>query len=52
LSSVAPNLRAGLEVAAGEEIARTGRSGNATAVHLHYEILVDGRPRDPLRVSD
>ncbi len=52
LSSVAPKLRAGMEVAAGEEIARTGRSGNATAVHLHYEILVDGRPRDPLRVSD
>lgn len=52
LSSVAPGLRAGMQVAAGEEIARTGRSGNATAVHLHYEILVDGRPRDPLQVGD
>jgi murein DD-endopeptidase MepM/ murein hydrolase activator NlpD len=52
LSSVAPNLRAGMSVAAGETIARTGKSGNATAIHLHYEILIDGRPRDPLRVGD
>lgn len=52
LSSVAPNLREGGRVAAGDVIARTGRSGNATAIHLHYEIIVDGSPRDPLTVGD
>lgn len=52
LSSIAPDLRAGLRVRAGAVIARTGKSGNATAVHLHYEILVDGRPVDPLRAGD
>ncbi len=51
LSSVSPTLRAGLRVLAGETIARTGKSGNATAVHLHYEILIDGRPVDPLRAG-
>lgn len=49
LSAIAPGLRSGAHVAAGEEIARTGRTGNATAVHLHYEILVDGRPVNPLK---
>lgn len=48
LSSLAPDAREGARVAAGETIARTGRSGNATAVHLHYEIRIDGFPADPL----
>lgn len=52
LSSVAPELREGERVSAGQPIARTGRTGNATAVHLHYEILVDGRPLDPLRAGN
>ncbi len=52
LSSVAPNLQAADRVAAGDVIARTGKSGNATAVHLHYEVIVDGSPRDPLTVGD
>lgn len=51
LSSVAPQIRAGARVAAGEAIARTGKSGNATAIHLHYEILIDGRQRDPLTIG-
>lgn len=49
LSSIAPRLRPGSYVGNGEIIARTGRSGNATAVHLHYEIRLDGAPQDPLR---
>ena len=52
LSSVAPELREGERVSAGQPIARTGRTGNATAVHLHYEILVDGRPLDPVRAGN
>jgi len=52
LSQIAPDIRDGASVAAGQTIARTGKSGNATAVHLHYEILIDGRPQDPLKVGD
>lgn len=51
LSAIAPGVRAGARLFAGDEIGRTGKSGNATAVHLHYEILVDGRPLDPLKVG-
>ncbi len=49
LSSAAPNLGTGARVRQGDIIARTGRSGNATAVHLHYEIRADGQPQDALR---
>lgn len=44
-------VRVGDEVAAGAVIATVGRSGLATAPHLHYEILVHGRSIDPLRNS-
>lgn len=52
LSALAPDISEGARVLAGDEIARTGKSGNATAVHLHYEILVDGHTQDPLRIGD
>jgi murein DD-endopeptidase MepM/ murein hydrolase activator NlpD len=42
-------VRVGDEVADGALIATVGRSGLATAPHLHYEILVRGRSVDPLR---
>jgi murein DD-endopeptidase MepM/ murein hydrolase activator NlpD len=42
-------VRVGDEVAAGAVIATVGRSGLATAPHLHYEIIVHGRSIDPLR---
>lgn len=44
-------VRVGDEVAAGAVIATVGRSGLATAPHLHYELLVHGRSVDPLRNS-
>lgn len=38
----------GARVRQGQVIGRTGDTGNATAVHLHYEVLVDGHPVNPL----
>ncbi len=49
LSSYAAGLKKGARVRAGAVIAKTGRTGNATAVHLHYEILNRGRAINPLK---
>ena len=38
----------GVAVQRGQVIALSGRSGRATSPHLHYELLVGGRPVDPL----
>jgi len=38
----------GATVQRGQVIALSGRSGRATSPHLHYELLVGGRPVDPL----
>jgi murein DD-endopeptidase MepM/ murein hydrolase activator NlpD len=48
LSEIDPNLRSGAFVAAGAAVARMGATGNATGVHLHYEVMVDGVLVDPL----
>ena len=51
LSSYARGLKAGARVRRGELIGYSGKTGNATAVHLHYEILIDGEPKNPITVS-
>lgn len=48
LSEIDVNLRPGRFIAAGSPVARMGMTGNATGVHLHYEISVDGLKVDPL----
>ncbi len=41
-------VKAGDRVERNERIALVGNSGITTAPHLHYEVLVNGRPVDPL----
>jgi murein DD-endopeptidase MepM/ murein hydrolase activator NlpD len=48
LAEIDPALRPGMRVAAGQPVARMGMTGNATGVHLHYEVVVDGVVVDPL----
>jgi murein DD-endopeptidase MepM/ murein hydrolase activator NlpD len=48
LSEIDPNLSAGDRVYSGQAVGRMGMTGNATGVHLHYELTVDGLLVDPL----
>lgn len=48
LSAVPEGLAQGQRVAAGDVIGRVGATGTATGPNLHYEVLIDGRPTDPL----
>ena len=45
LSSI--NTKEGKTVERGEQVGRVGKTGNATAHHLHYEVRRNGDPRDP-----
>jgi murein DD-endopeptidase MepM/ murein hydrolase activator NlpD len=41
-------VRVGDPVARGQEIARSGQTGHATAPHLHFEVRLGSIARDPL----
>lgn len=48
LSKITEDVAKGHRVTAGATIGRVGATGTATGPNLHYEVLVDGRPTDPL----
>ncbi len=45
------DVRQGDQVHIGQMIAKSGNTGNSTGAHLHYEVHVNGRPVDPLKVD-
>jgi murein DD-endopeptidase MepM/ murein hydrolase activator NlpD len=51
LSRFATNLKVGQTVEQGTIIGFVGQSGLATGPHLHYEFLIDGKHRDPMKVA-
>jgi murein DD-endopeptidase MepM/ murein hydrolase activator NlpD len=51
MSKYRGGLKVGSKVTQGETIGYIGSSGLATGPHLHYEFLVNGAHRDPLKVK-
>lgn len=55
LRGTAPGIRAGLRVRQGQVIGYVGMTGLATAPHVHYEFIQNGRhvdPRSAIRFGD
>lgn len=51
LSGIARGVRSGAQVEQGQVIGYVGSSGLATAAHLHYEFLQNGRQVNPARMN-
>ena len=50
LSSVSDAVKRGHQLAAGAPLGEVGSTGRSNAPHLHYELLRNGRPVEPLAV--
>jgi hypothetical protein len=51
MSAYAKGLEVGKRVRQGQIIGFVGSTGQSTGAHVHYEILVNGRFVDPMRIK-
>ena len=51
MSAYAKGMEPGKRVRQGQVIGFVGSTGNSTGAHVHYEILVNGRFVDPMRIK-
>jgi murein DD-endopeptidase MepM/ murein hydrolase activator NlpD len=50
MSAFARNMEEGKKVRQGQVIGYVGSTGLSTGAHLHYEILINGRFVDPMKI--
>src|SRR5262249_50829399 len=51
MTAFARGIEPGVKVRQGQVIGYVGSTGNSTGPHVHYEILVNGRFLDPMRIK-